>query len=66
MPSWVSQNSELARKQNLIEKRLRRLQAAVKAGDGLMLISLEAREGPSRGVGTHQGETRPDQRASAA
>jgi hypothetical protein len=42
MPSWVSQHSEPARKQNLIEKRLRRLQAAVKAGKGLMHIAREA------------------------
>ena len=39
MPSWVSENSQPARKQLLVEKRLRRLRAAVKAGEGLTHVS---------------------------
>jgi hypothetical protein len=42
MPSWVSQHSEPASKQNLLKKRLCRLRAAVKAGEGLLHISREA------------------------
>ena len=42
MPSLVSQHSEPARKQNLAEKRLRRLRAAVRAGEGLSRVSREA------------------------
>jgi hypothetical protein len=42
MPSCVSQHSEPARMQNLVEKRLRRLRAAVKAGERPMHIAREA------------------------
>jgi hypothetical protein len=42
MPSWVSKQSEPARKQNLVERRLRRLRAALKAGAGPMHIAREA------------------------
>jgi hypothetical protein len=42
MRSRVSQHSEPARKQNLFEKRVRRLRAAVEAGQGPMDISREA------------------------
>jgi hypothetical protein len=42
MRSRVSQHSEPARKQNVIDTRLRRLRAAIEAGEGLMDISREA------------------------
>lgn len=42
MRAWVSQHSEPTRKQYLIEKRLRRLRAAVKAGEEVKHISQEA------------------------
>jgi hypothetical protein len=39
VPSWVSEHSEPHRKRNLLAKRLRRLRAAVKAGEGSDHIS---------------------------
>ncbi len=42
MPAWVSEHSEPVRKRNLFEKRLRRLQAAVKAGESATRVAREA------------------------
>jgi hypothetical protein len=42
MPSWVSQHSEPVRKRLLVEKRLRRLRAAIKQGESMIRISREA------------------------
>jgi|SRR6516162_3726891 hypothetical protein len=42
MPSWVSEHSEPERKRNLLEKRLRRLRAAIKAGESRTRVSNEA------------------------
>jgi hypothetical protein len=39
VPSWVSEHSEPHRKRSLLAKRLRRLRAAVKAGEGSVHIS---------------------------
>ena len=65
MPAWVSQHSDAVKKQNLIEKRLRRLRAAVREGEGSIHVSQSSGEGAPRGVGPHQGEARLDQRISA-
>jgi hypothetical protein len=42
MPSFVSEHSEPHRKRYLLEKRLRRLRAAVKAGEGSIQIASAA------------------------
>jgi hypothetical protein len=42
MPAWVSQHSDAVKKQNLIEKRLRRLRAAVREGEGSIHVSQAA------------------------
>jgi hypothetical protein len=44
MPSCVSQHSEPARKRLLVEKRLRGLRAAVKAGESLFHIARAAEQ----------------------